>query len=115
MDKIEVMEILIVIYFSANFVFIAFMGGVALCLREVYILEKCLSDKTQFFRCLFQWEIFVWEGTENYLNNFGRGLLTVLSFIVCFPSNLLAFVALSVCEIIKLFVIGFLKIFGKKN
>ena len=102
-------------YFAMIFVFGFGLGGLVLCLMEVYDMDSCLSDKEQFFRCLFQWEVFVWEHSEDYVNFCGRVLLTSLTFILCFPCNLLALIALVVCEIGRFVVIGFLKIFGKKN
>ena len=105
-----------IITFIALFdtIFVGMVGALALGLSEFYDMDDVLVSRKEFFRCVFQWELFVWEAPKEYVNVAGRIILVLLSTIFVMPFNITVFVMLSFFEFIRFLVWMFLKIFGKR-
>lgn len=107
-----IMFYMVYLVFSAIFAGIA--GGFSLALIEFYDMDSCLTSTKEFFKCVFQWQVFVLRADE-YVNKAGVIILEVLTTLSVWHLNLLVLLALLILEIIRVMVILFIKIFQKKE
>lgn len=83
--------------------------------EQIYSIDNCLTEKEQFLRCLFQWQVCVWEETSDFINLTGRIILVSIISVLCLPFNILTLVMLIICEVIRFVIWIFIKCFGKKE
>ena len=102
------------VYLVFSTIFAGIAGGLMLALLEFYDMGSCLHSVKEFFRCVFQWQVFVLNSSE-YVNRTGVIVLEVLTTLSVWHLNLLVLFVLLVLEIIRVMVILFVKIFKKKG
>lgn len=107
-------DVIAMIVFPINLVVLIFALPIALS-EEVYYIEQCLTDKREFIRCLVQWQCLIFKWTRDRVKKSGVLFLIVLASIFIWPSNTIVFFVLIACEIARLFVFVFMKVFGKKE
>lgn len=100
-------------------VFIGFFGSFI-----VYItLGDELDEETEFsiftwkgvFNLTFAHEVAVYRFIEDYVNKIGVAIIMTLWTAICLPINVVAFAFILIGEIIRLIVVLFLKIFGRRE
>ena len=107
-----IMFYMVYLVFSA--IFAGAIGGLVLAIIEVYDMDSCLHSAKEFFKCVFQWQVFVLRSGV-YVNKTGVIVLEVLTTLSVWHLNLLALLALLILEIIRVMVILFIKVFRKKE
>lgn len=97
-------------------VFVGTIGSLIITLDSaVYEMDDVLKNVNQFLRCVFMYQFAIKEYLDYYVKNSGIILLILLSSVFLLPLNLLIFCVLCVSFVIKIIVIIFLKVFGKKE
>lgn len=76
--------------------------------------EICISTWKGVFNLTFAHEVAVYRFIKDYLNKIGIAIVMTLWTAICLPINIVAFVLILLCKIIRVIVIVFLKLFGKR-
>lgn len=76
--------------------------------------EICISTWKGIFNLTFVHEVVVYRFIKNHINKIGIAIVMTLWTAICLPINIVAFVLILLCEIIRGIVILFLKMFGKR-
>ena len=104
------MDIFLAIFVLAYGIF--FLMSVAFCVPDDN--EICISTWKGVFNLTFAQEVSLYRFIKNYLNKIGIAIVMTLWTAICLPINIVAFVLILLCEIIRGIVILFLKMFGKR-
>lgn len=106
----------ICIYFAITFL-IAFMGGLALWISGDYFdFDKVLSNKSDFFRSIFGFQVAAWDISEDFeINIIGKILIEFVVSFISFTYCVLAFSTLVALLFIKIIFRCFLFVFKKRK
>lgn len=98
---------------SADFLCIGILIPMFSVCENLYDINNCLSDKREFIRCLLQWQVWVWEETNDSINKAGIIILEVLMTVLALWCNVIALIMLIIGEIVRFLKFCFIKCFGK--
>lgn len=93
------------------------VGVLVLSLGEQYYTMECvLTDKRDFIGCIFGFQMFVWDVAKEYnINIFGAILMEIFITAFAIYYNILSFVVLTTCFVIKYFCKEFVFLFRKRS
>ena len=114
------MEIFLGILFGlyvAVSLLLVIIGGLALSLDEqYYTIEYVLTYKRDFIGCIFGFQMFVWDIAKDYhINIFGAILMEIFITAFAIYYNILSFIVLTICFVIKYFCKAFVFLFRKRK
>ena len=104
------------LYVAASLLLVI-IGSLALSLDEQYYrMERVLTDKRDFIGCIFGFQMFVWDVAEEYnINIFGAILMEIFMTAFAIYYNILSFIVLMICFVIKYFCKAFVLLFRKRK
>ena len=114
------MEIFLGILFGlyvAVSLLLVIVGGLVLCLDDQYYTMECvLTNKRDFVGCIFGFQMFVWDIAKDYhINIFGAILMEIFITAFAIYYNILSFIVLTICFVIKYFCKAFVFLFRKRK
>lgn len=117
--EVEIVEVIVnilAIYYMFVFVFVGVFGSLAITLsEEVYDMECCISNKTDFIHCIFMYQFAIKYLLEDEINAVGIVILEIVTTLSAWFLNIGIFFILLFCLLIKGICFGFWLIFRKKN
>lgn len=104
------------VYYIFIFVFVGVFVSLAITLsEEVYDIDCCLSSKEDFIHCIFMYQYAIKYLLEDEINILGVAILEILTTLSVWFLNVVVFIILLFCLLIKGICYGFWWIFGKRN
>lgn len=102
-------------YYTFVFIIVGFIGSFALSIsEEVYNIDEVLTSKRQFIRCIFMYQVAIWELLSEDINIIGMLILEILTTLSVWFLNILVFLILIVLLILKGVCFSFYMIFKKR-
>ena len=97
--------------------FLAIIGSLVLFLDEKYCeMDRVLTYKRDFIGCIFGFQMFVWDIAKDYhINIFGAILMEIFITAFAIHYNILSFIVLMICFVIKYFCKAFMFMFRKRK
>lgn len=109
------MLVLATIYLFLAIPIMGIIGCILSITTGTYDWDLVLKDVKEFFKCVFMYQVALYNATERYINNIGILILEVLVSALAFPLNILIFVILGTIMIIKGIAKLFYLAFRKKD
>lgn len=107
---------IIAFYYMFVFVFAGVAGSFAITLsEEVYDMDNCLNNKTDFIHCIFMYQFAIKYLLEDQINTVGIVILELLTTLSVWFLNIGIFFILLFCLLLKGICYGFWLIFRKRN
>lgn len=113
----EIFLAILMIYYCFIFVMVGFPGTLAIGLcEEVFDFEECLSNRRDFFRCIFMYQYAVAILLDMYeINKVGIFIAEVLTTFSVWFLNIIVFIILVFLVILKGICYLFWLIFRKRD
>lgn len=103
-------------YYCFILVAVGIIGSLVISISdEIYEMDMVLTDKNEFFRCIFMYQFTVYELLKDEINEAGIIILEVLVTLSVWFLNVLVFLIVVFCLIVKLICRLFWIIFKKKG
>ena len=83
--------------------------------NDVYDIETCLSDKKEFLKCVFMFQVALYMMTEQDINTVGIIILEIIITILTWYGSIFMFIILVAGLFVKIFVKLFIFCFRKKE
>lgn len=107
---------ILVAYYMFVFALAGVLGSLVITFSgEVYDMDNCLSNKTDFIHCIFMYQIAIKYLFEDQINTVGIVILEVLTTLSVWVLNIGIFFILLFCLLLKGICYGFWLIFRKRN
>ena len=79
-------------------------------------MDRVLTYKRDFIGCIFGFQMFVWDIAKDYhINIFGAILMEIFITAFAIYYNILSFIVLTICFVIKYFCKAFVFMFRKRK
>ena len=102
-------------YYTFVFIIVGFIGSFTLSISgEVYNIDEVLTSKQQFIKCIFMYQVAIWESLSEDINIIGMMILEILTTLSVWFLNVLVFLILIVLLILKCVCFSFYMIFEKR-
>lgn len=102
-------------YYTFVFIIVGFIGSFTLSISgEVYNIDEVLTSKQQFIKCIFMYQVAIWESLSEDINIIGMMILEILTTLSVWLLNVLVFLILIVLLILKCVCFSFYMIFEKR-
>ena len=106
---------LICAYYTFVFIIVGFIGSSILSISEtVYNLDEVLTSKQQFIRCIFMYQVAIWELLSEDINIIGMMILEILTTLSVWFLNILVFLILVILLLLKGICFLFYILFKKR-
>lgn len=113
---LEVIIYILTIYYTLVLVLVGVCGSLAITLlEEVYDIDNCLNNKTDFIHCIFMYQFAIKYLLEDRINTVGIVILEALITLSVWFLNIGIFFILLFCLLLKGICYGFCLIFRKRN
>lgn len=104
----EVIVNILAFYYTFVFVFVGVIGSFAITLSgEVYDIDCCLGNKTDFIHCIFMYQFAIKYLLEDGINAVGIVTLEILTTLSVWFLNIGIFFIILFCLLIKGICYGF--------
>lgn len=112
----DVMINIISAYYAFIIIFVGILASLLITVsdKEIYDIHKVFVSKSQFFKCVFMYQISVWEWLSKDINLAGMIILEILTTLSVWFLNLFILLFLVMILILKYICLLFCIIFKKK-